>query len=67
MASTNAPALSRVDAERLADRLNREETNKLQWSYVARHSAIEGAWYVAVIDCFDGERVFRRIYREPSA
>lgn len=55
--------MNKLQAQRLADRLNREEADKIRWSYVPRHSAIEGAWYVAKLDCLDGERLVERIYK----
>lgn len=55
--------MNKLRAMRLAQRLNQEEPDKIRWSYMPRHSAIEGAWYVAKLDCLDGERQHSRIYK----
>lgn len=51
------------EAERLAVEITDADTNEEgpPYSYEARHSAIEGGWYVAKIDCASG-RELERIY-----
>ena len=61
---TSAPAMGRLQAERLAERLNRECPDKVRWSFVPKHSAIEGAWTVQKLDCLDRERVHSVIYQD---